>query len=84
MTGNGDRFQRSARRISRAALAPDPPVRPVPGCVPEPHKIQVANRRPILPPAQQRPHRQQLVERQLAMEDVAAGQPVRRVRDRAA
>ena len=25
-------------RISRAAFAPEPPVRPVPGCVPEPHR----------------------------------------------
>src|SRR5207247_9107021 len=25
-------------RISRAAFAPEPPVSPVPGCVPEPHR----------------------------------------------
>ncbi len=28
----------SAFRISRAAFAPEPPVNPVPGCVPLPHK----------------------------------------------
>src|SRR5437763_251259 len=27
-------------KISRAAFAPDPPVRPAPGCVPEPHKYK--------------------------------------------
>ena len=32
------RYFFSAFAISRAALAPDPPVSPVPGCVPLPHK----------------------------------------------
>jgi len=27
-------------KISRAAFAPDPPVNPAPGCVPEPHKYK--------------------------------------------
>jgi hypothetical protein len=27
-------------KISRAAFAPDPPVSPAPGCVPEPHKYR--------------------------------------------
>jgi hypothetical protein len=28
----------SSFKISRAAFAPDPPVKPAPGCVPEPHR----------------------------------------------
>ena len=37
--GKSDYFFRSFK-ISRAALAPDPPVNPAPGCVPEPHKYK--------------------------------------------
>src|SRR5271169_130518 len=33
------RFRKS-RMISCEALAPDPPVKPLPGCVPEPHKYR--------------------------------------------
>src|SRR4029077_16979971 len=33
-----DRAHRSSRMISRAALAPLAPVRPLPGCVPEPQR----------------------------------------------
>jgi hypothetical protein len=30
----------SCFNISRAAFAPDPPVNPAPGCVPDPHKYK--------------------------------------------
>src|SRR6476620_2853718 len=40
-------------------------------------EVQPANRRAVLPPAEQRPHRQQLFERELAVEDVSAGEAVR-------
>ena len=33
-------YRRSCFNISRAAFAPDPPVKPAPGCVPEPHKYR--------------------------------------------
>src|SRR5262249_14931780 len=34
-------YRRSSFTISRAALNPDPPVSPTPGCVPDPHKYRL-------------------------------------------
>src|SRR5439155_10087734 len=42
-------------------------------------EIQVAERCPILRPSERRPHREQLIQRELAVKDVAAGQSVCRL-----
>jgi len=36
----GENYFFKSFSISRAAFAPDPPVNPAPGCVPEPHKYK--------------------------------------------
>src|SRR6202453_131127 len=43
---------------------------------PRPAQIQILDRRTISRPIQQRTHREELIESQLPMEDVAAGEPV--------
>ena len=65
----------SWRAISFAASAPQRPVSPVPGCVPEPHRNR-SDRRRVPRPAEQRPRDEELIERELAVEDVTAGQSV--------
>ena len=46
--------------------------------------VEVANRRPVLRPARRRAQEEQLLERQLALKDVAFGQARTRARGRAA
>ena len=42
-------------------------------------QVQPVDRRAVLRPAEDRPHREQLIERRLAVKDVPAGQPVGRL-----
>ena len=51
-------------------------VRPAPGCVPEPHRYRFVDWRAVARPVEQRTHGEELVERQFAVEDVAAGEAV--------
>ena len=62
-------------RISSAALRPGAPMMPPPGCVADPHIYRLPNRRAVLRPSGNRPQEQQLLERQLALKDVALAQP---------
>ncbi len=41
----GQRYFLNCFKISRAAFAPEPPVKPAPGCVPLPHKVHSQNLR---------------------------------------
>ena len=61
-------------RIVSAASRPGAPMMPPPGWVPEPHWYIAADRRAVLRPVGHRPEEEQLLERELALEDVALGQ----------
>jgi len=62
--------------ISLAAFAPEAPVKPFPGWVPLLQRKQAFHRRLIARPIQNRAHGENLVERQFAVENVAAGKAV--------
>ena len=76
------RTRRSSLRLApgraesrRAALQPGAPITPPPGCVLEPHMYIPAHRRPVLRIPRDRAVEQQLIERQLALEDIAFREP---------
>ena len=60
---------------AHAALRPGAAMMPPPGCAPEPHRYSPRTGVRYLRPARRRPQEEQLLERQLAVEDVALGQP---------
>ena len=60
--------------ISRLALAPGAPVTPPPGMRARAAEVEAAHGRAVLRPVEERAHREELVERRLAVEDVAARQ----------
>ena len=66
------RPRRKSARISRAALWPGAPVTPPPGWVPEPHMYSPCERSAVIAVPEHRPRREQLIEAQRAVEDVAA------------
>ena len=61
-------------RISSAALRPGAPMMPPPGCVADPHMYRFSDRRAVFRPTRDRPQEQQLLERELALKDVALAQ----------
>ena len=67
-------FRPLALRTSSAARRPLAPIRPPPGWVDEPRQPQVLDRRPEAGVAGDRPVEEQLLERELALEDVALGE----------
>ncbi len=62
-------------RIRSAAFLPGAPMMPPPGCVADPHIQRFRDRRLVARPAGRRTQEEQLLERQLALEDVPFRQP---------
>ena len=69
------RRQRRSDRIARAALWPGAPVTPPPGMRARAAVVEARHRAAIVGIAEHRPRPEQLVERERAVEDVAAGEP---------
>ena len=73
-----------SRRSSSAAIRPGAPIRPPPGCARRSAHPQAVDRRAEARPAGHRPVEEELLERQLALEDVALGEADPLARCRAA
>ena len=73
-TGGAHCRRPRSRRMASAALAPGAPMTPPPGWVLEPHMYMPSHRRAVLRVTRDRAVEQQLIEGQLALEDVALGQ----------
>ena len=70
-----DSHARVSASILIAALRPGAPMMPPPGMGRRPAHVQVLDRRLVLRPARRRAKEEQLLERQLTLEDVAFRQP---------
>mgnify|MGYP003694378643 CR=1 FL=1 len=71
----GRRAHRALPRISSAASRPEAPMIPPPGCVPAPHCQYPSIGVRYLRPPRHGTQEEQLLQRQLALEDVSLGQP---------